>query len=172
MAAYLWGPLWASKQVNFLSDNCSVVKILLSGTSRARTIMSLVRYLFLLAARHSISFTASSVRGKSNPIADSLSHFQFQRFCRLALHADSIPNQIRQQHLSDLELCCQINATSTWLRVLALLLGKFMLLPNTASWISVLRTVAHLLWDQLFQPVKTCLSISAVILPILSTIRQ
>ena len=47
-----------------------------------------------------------------------------------------------------------------------------MLLPNTASCISVLRTVAHLLWDQLFQPVKMCLSISAVILPILSTIRQ
>ena len=75
--------------------------------------MSLVRYLFLLAARHSISFTASSVRGKSNPIADSLSRFQFQRFCRLALHADSIPNQIPQQHLSDLEPCCQINDTST-----------------------------------------------------------
>ena len=167
MAAYLWGPLWASKRVNFLSDNCSVVKILLSGTSRAPTIMSLVRYLFLLPARHS-----TSVRGKSNPIADSLSHFQFQRFCRLALHTDSIPNQIPQQHLSDLELCCQINATSTWLRVLALLLGTFMLLPNTTSWISVLRTVAHLLWDQLFQPVKTCLFISAVILPILSTIRQ
>ena len=129
------------------------MKILLSGTSRAPTIMSLVRYLFLLAAHHFISFTASSVRGKSKPISDSLSHFQFQRFCRLALHVDSIPNQIPQQHLSHLKLCCHINATSTWLRVLALLLGKFMLLPNTASWIAVLRTVAYLLWDQLFQPV-------------------
>ena len=28
VAAYLWGPLWAAKQVNFLSDNCSVVEIL------------------------------------------------------------------------------------------------------------------------------------------------
>ncbi|CAH3043558.1 unnamed protein product, partial [Porites lobata] len=43
VAAYLWGPLWASKRVNFLSHNCSVVKILLSGTSRAPTIVSLVR---------------------------------------------------------------------------------------------------------------------------------
>ena len=172
MVAYLWGPLWAAKQVNYLSDNCSVVKIVLSGTSRAPTIMSLVRYLFLLAARHSISFTASSLRGKSNPIADSLSCFQFQCFCWLAPHAHFIPNQIPKQLLSHLELCCQINATSTSLRVLALLLGEFMLLPNTASWISVLRTVAHLLWDQLFQPMKTCLSVSAVILPILSPIHR
>ena len=74
--------------------------------------MSLVRYLFLLAARHSISFTASSVRGKSNPIADSLSRFTFQHFRRLTLHADSIPTQIPQQLLSDLELRCEINATS------------------------------------------------------------
>ena len=113
MAAYLWGPLQASKQVHFLSDNCSVVEILRSGTSRAPTIMSLVHYLSLLAARHSFSFTYSPVRGKSNLIADSLSHFQFQRFRRLASHADSIPTQIPQQLLSDLELRCQINASCT-----------------------------------------------------------
>ena len=83
-----------------------------SGISRAPTIMSLVRYLSLLAARYSFSFTASPVRGKSNPIADSLSRFQFQRFRRLAPHADSIPTQIPQQLLSDLELRCQINTTS------------------------------------------------------------
>ena len=77
------------------------------------TIMSLVRYLSLLAGRHSSSFTASPVKGTSNPIADFLSRFQFQRFRRLAPHADSIPTQILQQLLSDLELRCQINATST-----------------------------------------------------------
>ena len=172
IAAYLWGPLRASKQVNFLSDNCSVVEILRSGTLRAPNIMSLGRYLSLLAARHSFSFTASPVRGRSNLIADSPSHFQFQRFCRLASHADSIPTQILQQLLSDLELRCQINASSTWLRVLPLLLGKFVLLPNAASWISVLRKIAFLLRNELFQPVKTCSSISAVILPILSTIHR
>ena len=111
LAAYLWGPLWASKRVNFLSDNRSVVEILRSGTSRAPTIMSLVRYLSLLAARHAFSFTASPVRGKSNLIADSLYHFQ--RVLRLAPHADSILTQILQQLLSDLEFGCQINATST-----------------------------------------------------------
>ena len=112
VAAYHWGPQWASKWVNFLSDNRSVVDILWSGTSRAPTTMSLVRYLSLLAARHSFSFTASPVRGKSNPIADSLSRFQFQRFRRLAPHANSLATQIPQQLLLDLDLRCQINASS------------------------------------------------------------
>ena len=49
--------------------------------------MSLVRYLSLLAGRHSSSFTASPVKGTSNPIADFLSRFKFQRFRRLAPHA-------------------------------------------------------------------------------------
>ena len=74
------------------------------------------------------------VRGKSNPIADSLSRFQFQCFRRLASHADSIPTQIPQQLLSDLDLCCQINATFTLLRVLPLLVGKFMPLPRATIW--------------------------------------
>ena len=113
VAAYLWGPPWASERVNFLSDNHSVVEILRSGISRAPSIMYLVRYLSLLAARHSFSFTAFPVRGKSNPIADSFSHFQFRCFRRLAPHADPIPTQIQQKPPSDLELRSQINATST-----------------------------------------------------------
>ena len=120
--------------------------------------MSLVRCLSLLAARPSLSFIASPVRGKSNLISDSLSCFQFQHFRWLAPHADSIPTQILQQLLSDLDLRCQINATSTLLRILPfyLLLGKLLPLPNAASWISALRTIAYLLRDQPFQPVKTC----------------
>ena len=58
------------------------------------------------------SSTSSPVRGKSKPITDSLSCFQFQLFRRLAPHADSIPTQVPHQLLSDLELRCQINATS------------------------------------------------------------
>ena len=91
--------LWAFKRVNFLSDNHSVVAILRSDTSRAPAIMSLVRYLSLLKARHSSSFTETPARGKSSPINPC--HFQFQRFRRLAPHADSIPTQIPHQLVSD-----------------------------------------------------------------------
>ena len=38
----------------------------------------------------------------------------------------------------------RINATSTWIRDLLLLLEKVMPLPNAASWISVLRAKAYL----------------------------
>ena len=55
--------------------------------------------------------------------------------------------QILQLLLLDLDICRQINATSMCFWVLPLLLGKFMPLSNTASWMSVLRTIAYL--DQL-----------------------
>ena len=78
VAAYLWGPMWASQRVEFFCDNESVVAVLSSGTSRDLNLMVLLRYLALLAVRHSFSFTASPFRGKANPVADALSRFQFQ----------------------------------------------------------------------------------------------
>ena len=78
MAAHLWGPQWTSRRVEFLCDNMSVVAVLSSGTSREGHLMILLLYLALSAVCHSFSFTASSVRGKANPVADALSRFQFQ----------------------------------------------------------------------------------------------
>ena len=104
VAAYVLGPFWSSKKVNFLSDNSSVVEILQSSTSRAPNIMVLVRYLCLLAARHYFSFTASSVREKCNSIADILSRFQFQHFCQLAPHAAIHQTLIPQELFLDLDL--------------------------------------------------------------------
>ena len=45
--------------------------------------------LALLAVRHSFPFKASSVHAKANPVADTLSRFQFQRFRHLALQAEN-----------------------------------------------------------------------------------
>ena len=64
----------------FLSDSRSLVEILRSGTSRAPTIMSLVRYLSLLVVRHSFSFTSSPLEGS---LTRSLTHclaFSFSIF--------------------------------------------------------------------------------------------
>ena len=46
--------------------------------------MVLLRYLTLLSMCHLFSFTSSSAQGKDNPIADALSHFQFQQLATLA----------------------------------------------------------------------------------------
>lgn len=77
------------KKVNFLSESSPVAEILRSGTSRTPTLMSLVRYLCLLAACYSFPFTAFPVREKSNPISDSPLPSQFQHFQLLAPHADT-----------------------------------------------------------------------------------
>ena len=75
MAAFLLGPRWVSRQVEFLCDNESVVAVLKSGTSRDKSLMVLLCYLTMLAIRHSFLFTASSVPGKDNPVTDALSRF-------------------------------------------------------------------------------------------------
>ena len=66
--------------------------VLKSGTLRDKSLMVLLHYLTMLAIRHSFSFTASSVPGKDNLVADALSRFQFQRFRRLVPHADATPS--------------------------------------------------------------------------------
>ena len=91
VAATLWGSQWASRRVEFICDNESVVAVLKSGSSRDQHLMGLLRHLSLLAIHHSFMLTTSSVRGMANPVADSLSRFQFQHFCRLAPQADPTP---------------------------------------------------------------------------------
>ena len=104
VAAHLWGPSWASRRVEFLCDNEAVVSVLKSGTSRDPHLMALLRYLSLLAVRHSFSFTSSSVQGRNNSIADSLSRFQFQRFRHLAPRADQEATPIPPSLLADLQV--------------------------------------------------------------------
>ena len=104
VAASMWGSHWVSRRVEFLCDNESVVAVLKSGTSRDQGLMFLLRYLSMLAVRHSFLFTASSVRGKSNPIADALSRFQLQRFRRLAPYADVASTEIPASLLAALQM--------------------------------------------------------------------
>ena len=94
VAAHVWGSQWVARRIEFLSDNESVVAVLKSGTSKDRNLMVLLRYLTRLAVHHSFSFTASSVRGKDNPVADAISCFQFQRFRQLAPLADVEPTAV------------------------------------------------------------------------------
>ena len=104
VAAHLWGSQWSTRQVEFLCDNESVVAVLSSGTSRDADLMVLLRYLALLAVCHSFSFKASSVRGKANLVADSLSCFQLQRFRHLAPHAAETPTPIPPALLTALQV--------------------------------------------------------------------
>ena len=105
MAAHLWGSQWSMRRVEFLCDNESVVAVLSSCTSRDADLMVLLRYLALLGGVcHSFSFKASSVRGKANLVADSLSRFQLQRLRHLAPHAAETPTPIPPALLTALQV--------------------------------------------------------------------
>ena len=96
------------KKVNFLSESSPVAEILRSGTSRTPTLLSLVRYLCLLAACYSFPFTAFPVTEKSNPISDSPLPSQFQHFHWLAPHADTNQTTVPRS------LCIGPSLTDTW----------------------------------------------------------
>ena len=128
VAAHLWGSQWSMRRVEFLCDDESVVAVLSSGTSRDANLMDLLRYLALLAVHHSFSFKASSVRGKANLVADSLSCFQLQRFRHLAPHAAETPTPIPPALLTAL----QRDASSSSLRALLRLHIGFIYPPSVA----------------------------------------
>ena len=68
--------------------------VLKSVSSRDQHLMGLLHHLSLLATCHSFMFTASSVCGKANPLADSLSCFQFQHFHHRSRQAHLTPHMI------------------------------------------------------------------------------
>ena len=53
--------------------------------------MSLLRYLFLLAAKNNFTVTMKHLPGKQNDIADALSRKQYNRIFSLAPHAQRTP---------------------------------------------------------------------------------
>lgn len=67
----LWGDRWATKRVEFRSENMAVVSVLRSDTSKDPNIMVLLRHPSLFAARHSFAFMASLTGGRDNSIVDA-----------------------------------------------------------------------------------------------------
>ena len=61
--------------------------------------MDLVRHLTLLTLKYNIYIRVQHIAGKINEIADSLSRFQFKRFCTLAPYADPSQCPIPQELL-------------------------------------------------------------------------
>ena len=91
LAAHIWGKQWSTLRLRFLCDNNAIVHCISSGTSHCPHIMSLLRNLFLLAARHNFSVAAQHIPGIHNNIADALSRFHMQEFHRLAPQASPLP---------------------------------------------------------------------------------
>ena len=74
-------------------------KLQTSKRSKSNCIIDLVRAITILTLKHNFSFTARHIAGLDNSIADSLSHFQMDRFCHLAPNASPSPaSSLHQRH--------------------------------------------------------------------------
>ena len=96
-ATMTWGHEWKGKRVVFLTDNKTITHVWSSGTSPSPTLMSLIRPLFLSAARGSFSVAFRHIMGIRNPVADALSRLQMEKFFRLMPGADTDPTATPHQ---------------------------------------------------------------------------
>ena len=96
-AVLTWGSGWQGKGVIFITDNKPITEIWHSGTTSSIHLMSLVRKLFLIAARPEFSVSFKHIYGVNNPVADALSRFQMSKFHHLVPDAD----QHNQQHVNN-----------------------------------------------------------------------
>lgn len=71
MTMTVWAPFLASQSLLFHCDNQSVVRILTSGSSKCRHIMSLVRYLFFIRAKFNTVLRAVHIPGILNCASDT-----------------------------------------------------------------------------------------------------
>ena len=74
------GEHWHTLRILLLCDNQAIVHCLVSGSSLCPHVMSLLRSLFLLAAKNNFTVSAQHIPGTHNVIADSLSRFRMQVF--------------------------------------------------------------------------------------------
>ena len=94
VACSTWGHLWPRKRILFHCDNAAVVSIWGKGSCKCPNLMSLVRHLFLLAARGNYHVAITHIAGSDNSIADHLSRFSTQAFQLAASTAAPHPAKI------------------------------------------------------------------------------
>ena len=91
IALSTWAQHLPRCKILFRCDNEAVVQILNTGVSRNPQMMHLIRTIFYIGACHDFECKAVHIPSEHNSIADSLSRLQWQRFRRLAPHADVHP---------------------------------------------------------------------------------
>lgn len=84
LAVTTWRKQLTNKKVIFHVDNLALVDILNSKSSKSSRVMSLLRPLVLITMNNNIQLKCCHIQGSRNDIADSISHFQWARFTRLA----------------------------------------------------------------------------------------
>ena len=80
LAAALWAPQWAGKEIEVQCDNQAVVGCIVSWRSREPLVMHLLWGLALLTTQFSFHFRAVHLPGKENVAVDALSQDNLSAF--------------------------------------------------------------------------------------------
>ena len=75
-ALLTWGATYTNMDLVVFTDNKPITQIWLSGTTKDRDIMKIIRYLFFFLAKRNINVRLQHIYGYSNKHADSLSRLQ------------------------------------------------------------------------------------------------
>lgn len=90
----IWAPKFQGKRLLFHCDNNAVVNIWSSNSSKCPQIMSLLRNLFYIAAKHEFTVNVKHIPGVNNTLADRLSRLQLDKFRNMAPNADKEPTKV------------------------------------------------------------------------------
>ena len=93
-ATLTWGHHWNGLRIVFVTDNKPITQVWNTGSSSSIPLMSLIRPLYLFAAKVGFAISFKHIFGKSNPIADALSRFQMEKFYGLMPEADPSPTAV------------------------------------------------------------------------------
>ncbi len=90
LAVHLWGQKWAQQRVCFHFNSLAIVKVLNAQFSEEPSVMHLLRFLLLTAAKYNLTFEAKHLPGMPSAITEALSNVDWQRLRVLAPHASSV----------------------------------------------------------------------------------
>ena len=76
LALSLWHKEFENKCIDIYCDNAAVVSILNTGKGLDELLLSIARNIWLVAATNDIDLSITHIPGKSNTVADLLSHWQ------------------------------------------------------------------------------------------------
>ena len=93
-AVFTWGHTLKNKQIIIYTDNLAIVHVWKSGSCQDKSLMHLVRSLFLYSARNNINILMEHMPGHHNYLADCLSRLQVEKFHQLCPGADCSSTQI------------------------------------------------------------------------------
>ncbi len=93
-AIAVWGTYWAGQRICCLCDNMAVVFAVNKGSAKDPQLMRLLRTLFFICARFTITVSAGHIAGDLNSSADALSRNYLPLFFSLNPHAHPQPTVI------------------------------------------------------------------------------